>query len=84
MRTRGKIYALFCVYYAFVVPAGLTIFCATTSRCNFGDEKTDTTVENETVKLWSTKDLGCFFKNETFDRFTFKNLTEHFDEPRRF
>ena len=85
MRKQAKICILSCllIYYAFIIPAGLIIFCMTTSKCDFGTLFDAQATRKDPVKTWSTKDLGCFFKNETCDRFTFKNLTEHYNEPRK-
>ena len=65
------------------VPAGLIIFCVTTSKCDYGTLFNTQASQKDAVKIWSTLDLGCFFKNETCDRLTLTSLTLHFNEPRK-
>jgi len=86
MRRQEKICILSCllIYYVCVIPAGMILFCVTTSNCDFGTPLSNTTQENEAVRVWTMKNLGCFFKNETFERFTFENLTENIDKPCKF
>ena len=86
MRRETKICVLSCllIYYAFVIPAGLIIFCVTTSKCDFGPLFNTQAPRKDAVKIWMTRDLGCFFENETCERFTFENLTVHYNEPRKF
>ena len=72
------------------MPAGMILFCITTSNCDFGtfsksiNPLLNTTQDNEGVRVWTIMNLGCFFKNETFERFTFENLTENIDKPCKF
>ena len=85
MRKQTKICVCSCLlfYYAFVVPAGLIIFCVTTLKCDYGTLFNTQASRKDAVKIWSTHYLGCFFKNETCDRLTLTNLTLHYNEPRK-